>query len=321
MCILTLTEQGSKVLKVSRRIIIEKDKSKVLEIPVNKITTVICFGNVQVTNQALSLLFNNKIIVSMLSFDGKLKGLLLPPNSVNADLKYRQYNLINGGKTDEFCKSFINGKMNSILNLFDKRRNDVAKSANYIKTNINKITENLSAAKSFESILGIEGNISKEYYKTFGDLFHGDLKFVKRSKHPPKNEINSILSFGYVILNNFITSLLHSSGLDPYLGFFHRERYNRYSLSCDFSELFRALFVDRLVLKLINKKMIGAEDFERSEDDKIIIKKDALGVFFKEWKKILHEEKGLIDRLNLAIGELINAIRNNKIPDFVKVFQ
>lgn len=104
-------------------------------------------------------------------------------------------------------------------------------------------------------------------------------KFEKRSANPPRNEINALMSLSYTLIYNRLESLLNLAGLDAYQGFFHAPKDGHASLASDLTEEFRAIFCDALVLKLIRRRQLNLEHFEKKED-KILLSKEGSKVFF-----------------------------------------
>lgn len=145
------------------------------------------------------------------------------------------------------------------------------------------LTKNCNDA---ESLLGIEGNLARQYFGIFDELIlNKDFVFEKRSKRPPLNAVNALLSFGYTILTNECSNALLGVGLDPYVGVFHTERPGRISLALDLVESLRAPFVDKFVLFLINKRIIKKEYFIEEENGAVLLNDEGRKVFFKYWQE------------------------------------
>jgi CRISPR-associated protein Cas1 len=117
-------------------------------------------------------------------------------------------------------------------------------------------------AKDLDELRGIEGMAAKRYFEAFPELIReSGFDFHGRSRRPAKDPVNALLNYGYALLRAEITGALQAAGLDPYIGFLHRERYGRESLSFDLMEEFRSILVDNLVVKVINQGMIQPTDF------------------------------------------------------------
>jgi CRISPR-associated protein Cas1 len=118
-----------------------------------------------------------------------------------------------------------------------------------------------ATAASAEALRGIEGAAAARYFELFGAIVPREFSFDGRNRRPPRDPVNALLSFGYVLVGNELQSLLDGIGFDPYLGFFHRVDYGRPSLALDLLEEFRAALVDRWTATLLNLRMLVREDF------------------------------------------------------------
>jgi len=138
--------------------------------------------------------------------------------------------------------------------------------------------------------LGIEGSAAKSYFSVFGKMMLGSFMFSERKKHPSTDPVNALLSFGYTLIFNEISSLLDGLGFDPYLGYFHTVEYGRASLANDIQEEFRPS-VDRFTLYLVNNRMLGQEDFYTNpKDGSVYLKREAMKKYFAEYEKYLNRE-------------------------------
>jgi len=129
-------------------------------------------------------------------------------------------------------------------------------------------------------------------------VFRHGLQFSGRNRRPPRDPVNALLSYGYVLVGNRILSILEGMGFDPYIGFLHQIDYGRPSLALDILEEFRGPIVDRLVINLANKGILRNEDFEKRGDGGVYLTRDAQKVFFREF------EKWMDGKFKVAGGEL-----------------
>ena len=134
------------------------------------------------------------------------------------------------------------------------------------------------------TVLGVEGIAAVAYFDGLAKMCLGELKFEGRNRRPPRDPINALLSLGYVLIGNELSSLLDGMGFDPYIGFLHSIDYGRQSLALDMTEEFRCPVVDRFTLYLTNRNMLRAEDFE-TRDGGIFLKRDGLKRYFAEYEK------------------------------------
>lgn len=160
---------------------------------------------------------------------------------------------------------------------------------------LNASLQQLKRADSLDNIRGIEGDAAARYFGVFGHLLaeKSDLTFDGRNRRPPRDGVNALLSFLYSILGKDISGGLQGVGLDPQVGFLHADRSGRDSLAQDILEEFRAWWVDRMVLSLINRGQIKAQDFTQEASGAVNIKADARKLIFqtlqnKKQEKIVH---------------------------------
>lgn len=139
-----------------------------------------------------------------------------------------------------------------------------------------------------DSLRGVEGLAASEYFGIFNELVlrqKESFEFKERSRRPPLDRINAMLSFAYVLLANECASALLSVGLDPYVGVFHVDRPGRKSLALDLMEEFRSIYADRFVLTMINNQVITADDFDIQDSGAVLLKDDAKKTFISKWQE------------------------------------
>ena len=144
------------------------------------------------------------------------------------------------------------------------------------------------AVESIDSLRGIEGEAAAAYFAVFDDMIlhaKGDFYFHERSRRPPLDYVNAMLSFAYALLSNHCASALEAAGLDSYVGFLHRDRPGRSSLALDLMEELRPCFADRFVLTLINTGAISAKDFEQRESGAVILTDNGRKRFLTAWQE------------------------------------
>ena len=191
------------------------------------------------------------------------------------------------------AKNMIFGKLyNSRWNLersirdhslrIDERQ--VKNASNQILTNLHKVAD----VQNIDSLRGIEGESASTYFSVFNDLIlnqKDDFTFADRSRRPPMDRVNAMLSFGYALLRNDCASALESVGLDPYVGIMHGNRPGRESLALDFMEELRSVVVDRMVLTLVNNRMIDRKGFDCDEDGAVLLNDKGRKIFLNFWQE------------------------------------
>jgi CRISPR-associated protein Cas1 len=254
MPVLYLTEQGSIVRKTSDRLIVEKDHEVLLEVPCLKLDTVLIFGNVQVTTQALAEMLDHGIELAFLSRSGRLRGQLTPPKAKNLRLRMSQYE---ASRSEAFglrlARTIVAAKIgNAAAVLRGFRRNHPEAVSREEIHDLEAAGASVESAGSLESLLGVEGAAAVRYFHCLGRRVPAEMGFTGRNRRPPRDPFNALLSFGYVLVGQELQSLLDAMGFDPYLGVYHQVDYGRPSLALDLLEEFRAPLVDRLSATLVS---------------------------------------------------------------------
>ena len=168
--------------------------------------------------------------------------------------------------------------------------------AKAITKTIDSLNESMAAtqsALSLDQLRGIEGEGAKQYFSVFNHLIlqqKEGFPFNGRNRRPPKDNVNAMLSFGYTLLANDIAAALEGVGLDAYVGFLHRDRPGRASLALDMMEEMRGWMVDRLVLSLINKKVVNPKGFKKEQSGGVIMTDETRTVFLQAWQQRKKEE-------------------------------
>ncbi|MCX7920373.1 MAG: CRISPR-associated endonuclease Cas1 [bacterium] len=294
---LYLLEQGTKLNKTSKRLVVEKEREIIAEIPEFKVERVFVFGNVQISTQALRFLLEHQIDLSYFTMQGKCLGKLISFESKNVLVRMAQYA---AAKDEEFklriAKSLVAGKIRNCLTLVQRfaRNHPEIPFAEEI-TRLQELHASVERKTQISSLLGVEGVASQIYFKAFGKMLVKDFTFTERNRHPPRDPVNSLLSLGYTLLTAEMSSLLFGLGVDPYVGFLHQIEYSRPSLALDLIEEFRSAIVDRFVLDLIHKDMLQPTDFtfEQTEDGevlRVLLAPEAKRVFFTQYEKRLATE-------------------------------
>jgi len=261
MAILYVTEQGASIRHIAGRIIVRRENRIIQEWPDFKVEQIVAFGNVQVTPQTMDYCFQQGIDVSFLSSTGRYRGRLQANLTKNAALRQRQYER----RTDaEFCRTnaaaIVIGKIRNMA-VMVRRQRRLRDDGRSPIADLEGLIPKVAAAANHDSLYGFEGTASAAYFGAFRAALRGDWKFEARQYHPPPDEVNALLSFGYTLLHNDLFAAINIVGLDPFMGFFHQPRLGHAALASDLMEEHRCVVVDRLVLTMLNKRIISDKDF------------------------------------------------------------
>lgn len=264
--VLYVDDQGASLNKKGERILVTRDDVKLKDIPLCNLDQVVLVGTVQISSQLIKLFLERGTEVHFISMHGRYYGCLQPSLSKNSVLRISQHKQFqNEGIRLPYAREFVKGKLsnmrivilrhNRLLNLAN-----LSAAASKIKAIINKI----DGAESINSLMGLEGIGSREYFNVFGNLIKEKLpyNFHGRSRRPPGDPVNALLSFSYSLLLKDVVTSIQVVGFDPYIGFLHRSDFGRPALALDIMEEFRPVMADGVVLTLINKGMVTQSDFE-----------------------------------------------------------
>ena len=188
--------------------------------------------------------------------------------------------------------------------------------------NMKILERKIPICKSVEQVMGYEGAAARYYFSTLGQLVEPEFKFEKRSRRPPKDAFNSMLSLGYSMLMNEIYGKLENRGLNPYFGFLHQDREKHPTLVSDLMEEWRAVIVDAVVMNLINGHEVKIEQFSHAtEENGIFLNRDAMRIFINKMEKRMGTDNSYLKNidyrvsfrrsLELQIDSLIHAMQDN----------
>ncbi len=292
MATLYLTEQGARLLRTHSRLIVEKDNKPLLQVPIIKINNIVIFGRVMVTVPVIELVLNEGIPCAFLSVNGRLKGTLEPIKSKNILLRIRQYER---AKDEQFrvylSRLFVYGKIRNqrrLIQRFAHNHPELNFEAELSELDI--MLKHLQIKNNISGIMGIEGQATAVYFRAYSKLFKGELTFDQRSRRPPRNPVNALLSLGYTLLTNEYLSLITASGFDPYLGFYHGISYGRPSLALDMVEELRHPVIDMLALELVSRQMLKENDFVGDGSSGFFLSAEGKKTFFTQYEKRMNSE-------------------------------
>jgi CRISPR-associated protein Cas1 len=238
-------------------------------------------------------LMEHGIELAILTRTGRLVGQLTSPSTKNIELRLRQFRRYDDPQFRlEYAKSLVTAKIANSRNLLQSYAgNHPEEAPSEAMTALNRLQAEPQSAENLDSLRGIEGTAARIYFAALGKMIRTDLPFDGRHKRPPTDPVNALLSLGYTMLFNEISSLLDGLGFDPYLGYFHVADYGRASLAADLMEPFRAPVVDHFTLNLLNLGMFKIDDFkENPHGEAVYLQREALQRYFDEYEKFLNRE-------------------------------
>ncbi len=232
-------------------------------IPVENVSEIHMFGEVDFNKDALEFLSQNEILLHLYNKYEYYTGSFYPREHLrNGEILLKQSeHYQQSAKRLAIARKFVEGSIKNMMVVIKYYKNR-GKDLSTILKKLNGFLEEIKIVKNVDSLMGVEGNSRDTYYGAF-DIIINDKKFPfnVRSRRPPSNELNAMISFGNSIMYSTILSEIYKTHLDPSIGYLHTSNFRRFSLNLDVSEIFKPILVDRTIFSMLNKKTIKKSDF------------------------------------------------------------
>lgn len=292
MTTLYVTEQGSYLRVKQKQFQVFYDRELRCSVPASRVTHVVMFGVCNVSHGAVRLALQRRIPLLYLSNKGRYFGRLQTTGQAKLTYLTQQ---VHKSQDLEFIRtqaaSIIVGKLHNsrILLLRLNRRRKTEKATQAIEA-LAELIQTLPTIGTVESMLGYEGTGANLYFQAYASLLKGKFEFEKRTRRPPTDPVNSLLSLGYTLLSQNVHAMVEGVGLHTHFGNLHLPKENRPSLVCDLVEEFRAIAVDSLVAYLINSNIFKEDDFTPPDErGGVYLHPDAMKRFLKHWEEKLQQ--------------------------------
>ncbi|MGD1943144.1 MAG: CRISPR-associated endonuclease Cas1 [Leptolyngbyaceae cyanobacterium] len=292
MTTLYISDQGA-YLKVKHQQfqVIHKQEIR-CSVPASRVSHIVLFGCCNVSHGAVGLALRRRIPVLYLAKNGRYFGRLHTEG--HAQVEYLTQQVQKSLELDfaqRQAQSIILGKLHNsrvLLQRLNRRRKQ--DNVNEAIAELADLMPKVAAAESLDTMLGYEGHGANLYFQAYAKLLKGQFAFEKRTRRPPTDPVNSLLSLGYTLLSQNLHSMVEAVGLHTHFGNLHLPQTNRPSLVCDLVEEFRAGVVDSLVAYLINSNIFTEEDFTPPDErGGVYLFPDALKKFLKHWEDMLQK--------------------------------
>jgi len=277
---LFVTTQGAYLSKEGETVAVKVEKEVRLRIPIHTICGIICFGNITCSPFLMGFCAERDVTISFLTERGRFLARVQGPVSGNVLLRREQYRRADDMDVSaQMAKAVLTGKLANCRTVLQRALRDhstklnadeVRKASNKIGSSLN----NLQSDLPLNVLRGIEGEAAHTYFGVFDHLIISQKEgfiFRERSRRPPLDRVNCLLSFLYTLVLHDVRSALESVGIDPAVGFLHRDRPGRPGLALDMMEEFRPFLADRLTLSLINMNQIRARGFTEMESGAVLM--------------------------------------------------
>lgn len=287
-------------------IVLLKDQERLGRLPLHNLDSIVAFGYTGASPALMGYCAERNISIVFMTMNGRFLARVSGESRGNVILRKNQYRRSeNETESAQIARNFILGKIYNQKWMIERMTRDYPLRIDV--TRFKEVSLNLSAimlvirdCDDLERLRGLEGQAALSYNQLFNDMilqqkdyfyFHG------RSRRPPLDNVNAMLSLAYTLLANDTASALEGVGLDAYVGFLHRDRPGRASLALDLMEELRGIYADRFVLSLINKQVMNAADFHRKENGAVLMTNEGRKKFLSAWQskkqdKITHPYLG-----------------------------
>ena len=286
MSFIYVTEHGAVIKLNGGKIIIEKEKKTLFEIPKNTIDGLVLLSSVQITSQAIVEFLHLGIPVTWISSIQKFYGRLESMDHVNVSRQSKQVKMQDSNFYLKMAQKIIEAKIRNqqvILRRYNRRRNSNA--VKNIIIAMETIANFIPKTIIVNRIMGYEGIAAKNYFSALGKMVSKDFAFEKRSKRPPLDMFNSMLSFGYSLLMSEVYTAINNAGLHPYFGFMHAMKEHHPTLASDLMEEWRPVLIDSMVMSLDSHNEIKTDCFESGALGGIYLNSAGRKIFINAYEK------------------------------------
>lgn len=294
---LYVTTQGAYLAREGETVLVRVDGETRFRVPVHNLGGIVCFGQVSCSPPLMGLCAERNVAVSFLTEHGRFWARVEGPVSGNVLLRREQYRRADDeSKAAEIARAVVIAKIancRTVLLRAAREHPDDASTPELTAASdhLANLLRALESVESLETVRGIEGEAARWYFNVFDSLIvcqKDDFRFEERSRRPPLDNINALLSFLYTLLAHDVRSALETVGLDPAVGFLHRDRPGRPGLALDLMEEFRPYLADRLALSLVNLQKVRGRGFTKTETGAVNMDDDtrkAVLVAYQERKR------------------------------------
>ena len=296
---LYVTTQGAYLAKEGESVIVRVEQETRLRVPVHTIGGIVCFGQVSCSPYLMGFCGEKDVAITFLSENGRFQARVEGPTTGNVLLRREQYRRSDdSGATADISRAIIVGKIANTRRVLQRALRDhsekqvqdsVKQSVIRLKHDLKRVADSLEV----DTLRGIEGDTSRTYFDCFDHLITSQKEtfyFRGRNRRPPMDNVNCLLSFVYTLLVHDCRSALEGVGLDPQVGFLHRDRPGRPSLALDLMEEFRAPFADRIVLSLVNRQQVQHKGFRKDEAGAVQMDSDTRKTVLVTYQKRKQDE-------------------------------
>lgn len=291
---LYITNEQAYLTLDGENIVIKSGEEQLGRLPLHNLEAIVTMGYAGASPALMGKCAENNISMNFLKPSGKFLAKVTGKAYGNILLRREQYRIADQTKESlAIAQNFVIGKLYNSRSVVNRGLRDYAmrldteklkETSNQLKCAIQFAQE----AQTTQELRGYEGEAASRYFGVLDELIlqqRDDFSFTIRTRRPPLDKVNALLSFSYALLTSMCTSALETVGLDPYAGFMHTDRPGRASLSLDLMEELRPIMADRFVLTLINKRLVSGKGFEQKENGAILMDDETKKTVLKLWQE------------------------------------
>lgn len=257
-------------------------------LPIEGVRELHIFGEVDLNKRVLEFLSQNQVLVHFYNYYGYYTGTYYPREHFNSGymiLKQVEHYLDESRRL-ELARRFVRGALVNLMHIaryYHQRGVELGEVLQTLQTH----HDTLGACDTIENLMQLEGKAREAYYALFDRVLeHPDFAFEKRTRRPPRNRLNALLSFGNSLLYTAALSEIYQTHLDPRIGYLHTTNFRRFTLNLDIAEVFKPVLVDRTILTLIHKRQIRPDHFAEATQG-IYLNEEGRKVFLTAWEERL----------------------------------
>lgn len=296
-----VTTEGAALRKDGENLVAEIDGAERARVPLHMLASVVAFGPIMVSPALIAACAGAGISIALLDRNGRFQARIEGPVTGNVLLRRAQYRM--SDMPESVVRSLIIGKVANQRSVLMRALRDYAEDFEPdVRNAVSDVVERLAyiirrvelASETLDQLRGCEGEAANLYFSVFDRLIRSpdpEMRWTGRSRRPPLDPVNALLSFLYTLLTHDCRSACESVGLDPAVGFLHRDRPGRPSLALDLMEELRPVLADRLALSLINRRQLRARDFETRDGGAVLLGEEARKSVLAAWQERKKEER------------------------------
>lgn len=296
--VLYVSAEDSYLFLDGETVVIRNDEGEIGRVPLLNLEEIVSFGYRGASPALMGACAERNISLSFMTPQGRFLARIIGKTKGNVLLRIKQHQVAASEASLDIAKNCILGKIYNGRWVLERATRDHAMqvdtaSLKKASTILKETMARVVLAENKDQLRGEEGEAARIYFGVFDELIlqqKNDFYFLGRSRRPPLDKVNALLSFCYSLLTSSVASALETVGLDPYVGMMHADRPGRASLALDLMEELRPAIADRFVLYLINKRIVNGKNFIQKENGAVLLKDDARKIILAEWQNRKKEQ-------------------------------